>query len=47
MPGVKKNIRYKVTKNRKTTQHKTKHAANKEAHRTTHRVRYSRNKHVV
>ena len=42
MPGVKKEIRYKVTKNGKT-----KRAANKRAHGTTHRVRHRRHKHVV
>ena len=47
MPGVKKEIRYKVTKNRKTTHHKTKRAANKRANGTTHRVCHRRHKPVV
>ena len=47
MMKVKKEVRYKVVKNGKTTHHKTKSAARKRAHGTAHRVRHHRKKHVV
>lgn len=47
MPKVKKVISYKVIKNGHVTHHRTKKAANKKGHGTTHHVRHHRKKHIV